>query len=133
MDDPRTDFVWDAVLDSPRHVSVHDELRYARDINQVDPVVDGLCNYHWLMSPGPLGRPNVRLEGGINATADLVGVDGLRRRGVIAIRSSPWKAGSRATPWHDEFDLDHGHIRYFGDHKPTTLGLPGATLSLIHI
>lgn len=39
---------------------------------------------------------------------------------AISIRSSPWKAGSKSTPWHDVFDLDHGHVRYFGDHKSTT-------------
>ena len=36
------------------------------------------------------------------------------------------KAGHASNPWHDEFDLDHGHVRY-GDHKPSTVGLPGAT------
>jgi Restriction endonuclease AspBHI N-terminal/Restriction endonuclease len=39
---------------------------------------------------------------------------------VIGLRSSPWKAGGESTPWHDAFDLDHGHVRYFGDHKATT-------------
>src|SRR4051812_24917604 len=68
----------------------------------------------------------VMLEAGINAPAEVVGPDA-RRRALIAIRSSPWKAGHETNPWHDEFDLDHGHVRYFGDHKPGTIGLPGAT------
>jgi hypothetical protein len=46
---------------------------------------------------------------------------------VIGLRSSPWKAGRVTNPWHEEFGLDHGHVRYYGDHKPTTVGLPGAT------
>lgn len=44
---------------------------------------------------------------------------------MISLRSSPWKAGHVTNPWHDEFD--HGHVHYYGDHKPTTVGLPGAT------
>nr|WP_241728629.1 restriction endonuclease [Nocardioides zeae] len=66
------------------------------------------------------------LEAGINAPSEVFGSDG-QRRPLVAIRSSPWKAGHESNPWHDEFDLDHGHVRYFGDHKPSTVGLPGAT------
>jgi hypothetical protein len=66
------------------------------------------------------------LEAGINAPAAIASKSG-DRRALIAIRSSPWKAGHETNPWHDEFDLDHGHVRYFGDHKPSTIGLPGAT------
>ncbi|MAU84675.1 MAG: restriction endonuclease [Gordonia sp.] len=105
---------------------VHDELRYAQGATQSERVIDGLPNYHWLMSPDHLKRPKVTLAAGINAPKDLVACDGTRRP-VIALRSSPWKAGHETNPWHDEFDLDHGHVRYFGDHKPSTIGLPGAT------
>ncbi len=59
------------------------------------------------------------LESGINRVRTVAAVDGWRRP-VIALRSSPWKAGGESTPWHDVFDLDHGHVRYFGDHKVTT-------------
>ena len=78
------------------------------------------------MSPAELELPRIMLEAGINAPAETAACDGLRRA-VIAIRSSPWKAGHETNPWHDEFDLDHGHVRYFGDHKPSTLGPPGST------
>jgi hypothetical protein len=61
----------------------------------------------------------VSLDAGINPIAG-VAMDGRLRRPAISIRSSPWKAGSATTPWHDVFDLDHGHVRYFGDHKATT-------------
>lgn len=94
--------------------------------NQRDVELDGFVNYHWLTSPGGLGLPKVMLEAGINAPAEVVGPD-RSRRALIAIRSSPWKAGHETNPWHDEFDLDHGHVRYFGDHKPSTVGLPGET------
>lgn len=129
MVDPHPDYFWAdpaRLADSPRHVFVHDELRYAQRASQLDVVLDGFFNYHWLMSPQHLGRPKVMLEAGINAPAEVSGPDGVRRA-LIAIRSSPWKAGHETNPWHDEFDLDHGHVRYFGDHKPTTIGLPGAT------
>lgn len=125
----RPDVAWspdDKALDAPRVVAVHDKLRYAQGANQTDLSIDGLPNYHWLLSPSALGLPKVMLEAGINAPADLVAPDG-NRRPLIAIRSSPWKAGHESNPWHDDYDLDHGHVRYYGDHKPATLGLPGAT------
>lgn len=128
MDKRRVDVSWRDPSGAPgaRYVFVHDELRYARRANQTDVEHDGFLNYHWLMSPADQGRPKVMLEAGINAPAELAGPDGIRRS-LIAIRSSPWKAGHETNPWHDEFDLDHGHVRYFGDHKPSTIGLPGAT------
>lgn len=128
VDRTRVDLVWPLPSGeaSPRHLFIHDELRYARKANQVDVEHDGLLNYHWLLSPGDLGRPKVMLEAGINSPVEVAGPDGARRS-LIAIRSSPWKAGHESNPWHDEFDLDHGHVRYFGDHKPATVGLPGAT------
>ncbi|WP_245173327.1 hypothetical protein [Streptomyces aureus] len=42
------------------------------------------------------------------------------RRPVILIRSSPWKASTEQTPLHDVFDMDNGHVRYFGDNKAST-------------
>ncbi|MEV0394162.1 restriction endonuclease [Polymorphospora rubra] len=110
----------------PRRVGVFDILRYARGANPIDVIVDGYPNYHFLTASPNHSHPKLMLEKGINATAMVTGPDGPRRP-VIAIRSSPWKAGHATNPWHDEFDLDHGHVRYFGDHKPSTLGLPGAT------
>ncbi|MRS12555.1 MAG: restriction endonuclease [Actinobacteria bacterium] len=61
----------------------------------------------------------VSLEAGINPIA-AVSVGEQVRCPAILIRSSPWKAGSASTPWHDVFDLDHGYVRYFGDHKAVT-------------
>ena len=117
MRQPISDFRW---------LRIGETLRYAADADSRDPEVDGYLNYHFMTSPIESGFKRMMLMGGINPTADLVGPDGPRRP-AIALRSSPWKAGHESNPWHDEFDMDHGHIRYFGDHKPDTLGIPGVT------
>ena len=128
VDGPKIDYVWSPsdTVPEARIVHIHDELRYAKGADQRSLDLDGFVNYHWLTSPYFLNRPKIMLEAGINAPTEVAASDGLRRP-LIAIRSSPWKAGQETTPWHDEFDLDHGHVRYFGDHKPGTLGLVGTT------
>ncbi|MBK7123629.1 MAG: hypothetical protein IPH68_12960 [Chitinophagaceae bacterium] len=40
----------------------------------------------------------------------------MNRRPAILISSSPHKI-SETTPWQDVFDVDNGHIRYYGDNK----------------
>jgi hypothetical protein len=105
---------------------MHDILRYSRAASPVEVELDGFLNYHFLTSSPDRSVPALQLERGINPSAIATGPDGPRRP-VIAIRSSPWKAGHTTNPWHDEFDLDHGHVRYYGDHKPGTVGPPGAT------
>ena len=108
-------------------MKITDVLRYGRSPDALAAKVDGYLNYHFFTSAPEAGRPRMMLEAGINPVAAVKGPDGSRRP-VIAIRSSPWKAGHESNPWHDEFDLDHGHVRYYGDHKPSTSGMPGATL-----
>ncbi|WP_258311054.1 restriction endonuclease [Streptomyces sp. NWU49] len=100
-------------------------LRYAsgKDPNPVN--VDGYPNFHHATHSPGLKR--ALLEAGINGMAKVQAPDGARRP-VILIRSSPWKAGTEQTPWHDVFDMDNGHVRYFGDHKPTTTVEPGKTI-----
>ncbi|ADL45292.1 restriction endonuclease [Micromonospora aurantiaca ATCC 27029] len=98
-------------------------LRYGRVAIDL-PIADGYPNLHYL-STGPIGT-RVLLESGINPVRSI-GAQGRQRRPVIALRSSPWKAGGEDTPWHDVFDLDHGHVRYFGDHKVSTDGPLGST------
>jgi hypothetical protein len=66
------------------------------------------------------------LTAGINGIAEVEAPNGIRRPAIL-IRSSPWKAGTEQTPWHDVFDLDNGHVRYFGDHKPGLTVTPGTT------
>jgi len=98
--------------------------RYARRPALDEPVVDGFPNYHHFTVS--LEGVRALLESGINPVREVKAIDGARRP-VIAIRSSPWKAGTETTPWHDAFDLDRGRIRYFGDHKPTSSGPVGST------
>lgn len=109
-----------------RWMQVGETLRYAKGADTAIPQLDGYPNYHYLASPPTTNYPRLMLESGINRAKEVDAPDGVRRP-VIAIRSSPWKAGQESNPWHDEFDLDHGQIRYYGDHKPDTLGIPGAT------
>ncbi|MEU1616184.1 hypothetical protein ABZ479_02645 [Streptomyces sp. NPDC005722] len=89
-------------------------FRYTREKNPSVPIIDGYRNFHHATALP--GRPRVLLESGINVIAKTRGSDGLRRPALL-IRSSPWKAGTRETPWHDVFELDNGRVRYFGDHK----------------
>jgi len=109
-----------------RLLGIHDELRYASGANQSDLQIDGYLNYHFITSPVEQGFKKLLLEAGINRAAPT-NFRGEVRRPVVALRSSPWKAGAESNPWHDEFDLDHGHVRYYGDHKVSTVGLPGVT------
>lgn len=91
--------------------------RYARPYSASQAKIDGLPNYFFESN-----SPNCTLalmEKGINAVAPVASAEGLRRPAII-IRSSPHKIGSHETPWQDVFDVDNGHIRYYGDNK-----LPG--------
>ncbi|MDQ1248376.1 MAG: hypothetical protein QG597_2748 [Actinomycetota bacterium] len=110
-----------------RWMNMGETLRYAQGADTAIPALDGYPNYHYLTSPHGSGFAKLMLESGINRAKEIEAIDGSRRP-VIAIRSSPWKAGHESNPWHDEFDMDHGHVRYFGDHKPGTLGIPGVTV-----
>lgn len=103
---------------------VGEVLRYASAKDPSDPVRDGYTNFHYVTHTH--GHKKALLESGINGMAK-VSASGRQRRPAILIRSSPWKAGSEQTPWHDVFDLDNGHVRYFGDHKAGTTKPPGTT------
>lgn len=99
--------------------------RYAAGKLPDPPCLDGYPNfYHVTHTPG---GARALLESGINGAKRVDGMDGSRRP-VIFIRSSPWKAGTAQTPWHDVYDMDNGHVRYFGDHKADTKAAPGRTL-----
>jgi hypothetical protein len=114
-------------VDRARPVPMLEIMRYAQGASRIDVELDGYLNYHFVTTPADISdAPRLMLEAGINPAAMIHAPDGPRRP-LIGLRSSPWKAGHVTNPWHDEFDLDHGHVRYYGDHKPTTIGLPGAT------
>ncbi|MFF0714669.1 HNH endonuclease [Streptomyces bauhiniae] len=76
--------------------------------------IDGYPNIHYVTASDVLQQ--VQLSKGINPIAKTKAVGG-RRRPALLIRSSPLKAGSAETPWHDVFDLENGRVRYFGDHR----------------
>jgi hypothetical protein len=100
-------------------------LRYGQARNSESPTVDGLTNFFYeTLAPG---SPLVAMERGISPIAQVQASDGKRRPAVL-IRSSPHRVGSEATPWQDFFDPDHGHVRYFGDNKPSMGGTPEAVL-----
>ncbi|MCX5213153.1 restriction endonuclease [Kitasatospora sp. NBC_00240] len=101
-----------------------DVLRYTAAKDTAPAAIDGFGNFYFVTdSPG---QKRALLEAGINAMAKVKTSEGMRRPAVM-IRSSPWKAGSEQTPWHDVFDVTNGHVRYFGDHKPDTTKPVGST------
>lgn len=105
-----------------RTMAVGEVFRYTKP-NGKDLLAHPHRNF-WALQSGQ--SPRVMLESGINATKDVIGPDGSRMP-LLALRSSPGKAGSHWTPWHDEFDLVGGKIRYFGDHRVDTLKQLGET------
>lgn len=99
-------------------------FRYAAGKDPKPPFLDGYPNFHHVTHTP--GHARALLESGINGAAKVVGPDGPRRPAIF-IRSSPWKAGTAQTPWHDVYDMENGHVRYFGDHKAETKVAPGTT------
>ncbi|MEU6385748.1 HNH endonuclease [Streptomyces bauhiniae] len=86
--------------------------------------IDGHPNIHHATASDVLQQ--VQLSKGINPIAK-VRAAGAPRRPALLIRSSPLKAGSAETPWHDVFDLENGRVRYFGDHRVEHTVPVGAT------
>jgi hypothetical protein len=62
------------------------------------------------------GSRLVPFESGINPIASVRAPEGLRRPAIL-VASSPHKVGRAETPWQDVFDVDNGHIRYYGDNR----------------
>jgi hypothetical protein len=62
------------------------------------------------------GARLVPFDSGINPMAVVNAPEGLRVPAVL-IASSPHKVGRVETPWQDIFDVDNGHIRYYGDNR----------------
>jgi hypothetical protein len=98
-------------------VAIGEVLRYVEKA-KLDPTIetiDGLRNFHRLAALQ--SSKAALLERGISGIA-AVRTSGADRRPAVLIRSSPHKRGREETPWDDVFDVDVGHIRYFGDNKP---------------
>lgn len=113
-------------MSDPRLLGIQDVVRYDRTYSAIEALTGEYLNFWYLQQAPDLQHKRLLLESGINPVAQVQGPDGVRTP-AVALRSSPWRAGSDATPWHDEYDLDHGHIRYYGDHKAGTVGPVGAT------
>ena len=88
--------------------------RYARPYAAIPAIVNDLPN-HFAVTKTP-GHNLALLDSGINPLRQIQAIDSPRRPAIL-IRSTPHKTGSSDTPWQDSFDVDNGHIRYFGDNK----------------
>jgi hypothetical protein len=96
-------------------IQIGDVLRYKKPACAERIYEDGYLNFHFLTKS--LDAKNLQLEKGINASAKIKTSSGELVRPAILISSSPNKKGSTETPWEDFYDVDNGHIRYFGDNK----------------
>ncbi len=94
---------------------IKEVFRIARPYKATKSEKDGYRN-HFYVTKYKKNFPLVLLESGINPIAE-VKINGINRKPAILIRSSPHKIGSEQTPWQDIFDVDNGHIRYYGDNK----------------
>lgn len=88
--------------------------RYARPALPGAPTIDGLPNFHYVVSID--GAPSLQLERGINAPAITKAIDGARLAGIL-LSSNQNKLGSIENPWHDIIAPDEGFARYFGDNR----------------
>ena len=108
-------------------LQINQPLRYPQPASANVATIDELPNfYYWTHTDDGLGQ--AQLEAGINRMLEVDAPSGLRRPAVL-IRSSTHKAGSATTPWQDNYDMDSGRIRYFGDakakHMPNPHDVPG--------
>ena len=89
-------------------------FRYPKDKVRDEPEIDGYPNFSFYTD---LPNENlVQLESGVNPIGK-VGNKNIERTPAILTRSSPHKIGSLETPWQDIYNVEKGHIRYFGDNK----------------
>ena len=89
-------------------------FRYPKDKVREKPEIDGYPNFSFYTN---LPNENlVQLESGINPIGKVLN-KGIERTPAIITRSSPHKIGSLDTPWQDIYNIEKGHIRYFGDNK----------------
>jgi len=88
--------------------------RYARPELPEHRELDAMPNFYWHTFTD--GMPKAKLERGISRLPCVQGDEG-ERVPAFLLRSTPWKAGSEATPWHDSFDRASGTVTYFGDNR----------------
>ena len=77
-------------------------------------IVDGLPNYYFETNTPEYGFD---FQKGIHKAKE-VEINKIEKRcPLIIISSTPRKAGSEDTPWHDRYVPDHGYVKYYGDNK----------------
>ncbi|HEV3321929.1 MAG TPA: restriction endonuclease [Solirubrobacteraceae bacterium] len=89
-------------------------LRDARPKSRT-PEMTGEHRNLYAVTAGP-GTPFIPLESGINRIGAVTTAEGPRVPAIL-VASSPHKVGREETPWQDVFDVDNGHIRYYGDNR----------------
>jgi Restriction endonuclease AspBHI N-terminal len=118
---------WQAIgMVKPQWIRVEETFRYPKPTRASEHDVDGYPNFYNRTKSSRSEEKLLQLESGINLVAHVKGLGSVRRP-LLLIRSSPWKAGTEGTPWHDQFDLAKRTVRYYGDHKVTTSGPVGST------
>ena len=103
---------------STRVLRQGDVYRYPSPASPRPEVIDGLPNFYARTSTE--GQKMARLERGITRLAPVPDGAGGRRTPATLVRSSPWKAGTSANPWHDTFDCATATAAYHGDNKIDT-------------
>src|SRR4051794_40596482 len=89
-------------------------LRYPSTMQPEQERLDDVRNFYFVTQQA--GLPAVRLEKGIQWPAAVTAPEGARTPAIL-IASSEHKVGRTETPWQDIFDVDNGHIRYYGDNR----------------
>jgi hypothetical protein len=107
---------------SPDGMQVGEVLRDARPKSRLPLQIGGHRNLYAITGSGT--DRLIPFEGGINPVAIVNAREGPRRP-VILVASSPHKVGRVETPWQDVFDVDNGHIHYYGDNR--TIGRDPST------
>jgi hypothetical protein len=95
-------------------IQMGEVLRYPRVRDPQTELIGEHRNFFWVTSASHATA--VQMEKGIDAPAQVAAPEGSRLP-VVLTRSSPHRLGSPGTPWQDHYDVDNGHIRYFGDNK----------------
>ena len=93
---------------------IRDIFRYAYEKKPDVKEIDGHPNFSFYTNM--LNEKLVLLESGINPIGKVTN-KGEERTPAIITSSSPHKIGSIDTPWQDIYNVERGHIRYFGDNK----------------
>lgn len=107
-----------------RSIRIGEVLRYPLIAKNTDLIVDqervegcAHSNFYWKTTSLSHRLLPARLEKGISPIANVTDVGGGVRKPAILIRVSAHKAGSSATPWHDEIDSLSGDAIYYGDKR----------------